>query len=247
MTKFLYTLTILNENPYREGEFLGFFNEVTTELYETEQEVEARLFYKYRMGSFSGAKEEVVFEEFMEKVRKADFNFAGPINSWFQLRIKKHKIVVSADKKTNIFVYGALMKSYGRSGTEKTTHIMLKDSKYLGKDTLEGFQMRIYENEKKRYPYITPTQNSDNLIYGEVYEVDESVLNAIDTREDYHINRKENSVYNREIKTTSKGKKVWVYISNPALNPALFNPKEDQLVGSGKWDRHQWELGGIER
>lgn len=85
-----------------------------------------------------------------------------------------------------VFVYGSLKKGFHN-------HYFLENSKLLGKGILKGatlYDMGI------SYPCMK-IDKSDNVIYGEVYEVDFETLCAIDYLEGYNPGSS-NNLYNRQ-------------------------------------------------
>lgn len=114
----------------------------------------------------------------------------------------------SKDNKTNVFVYGTLKKGYGN-------HILLEESKYLGKyNTEPEFTM----HSLRAFPAVLPFGNTS--IKGEVYEVDSDTFKRLDRLEGYP------SLYERIQIPTEYGD-AWVYIMNSV--------RDINVVESGEW------------
>lgn len=86
-----------------------------------------------------------------------------------------------------VFVYGSLKKGYHN-------HHYLKSSKFLGNATIEG--ATLY-NMGISFPCMK-IDNSENVIYGEVYEVDYNTLKNVDLLEGYNEDCYEYNLYNRQ-------------------------------------------------
>ena len=109
-----------------------------------------------------------------------------------------------------VFVYGTLMKGFGN-------HVLLKDARYLGTAQLKGYGLYCVT---PHYPGIVP-QHGD-LVKGEVYEVDNSMIKQLDTLEG------EGSLYSRIEKSctmdTGRAESVYVYIWLGTVHQKDFVP-----------------------
>lgn len=103
-------------------------------------------------------------------------------------------------KKQLIFVYGTLMDP------EVRENLLRKKVKTIP-DSLKGFKLSyIYDGETK-YKILEPTNDPyDNIISGEVFEVDENDLKVLDEYE--------TELYKRIQAKLLSGKIAWVYIKN---------------------------------
>lgn len=84
-----------------------------------------------------------------------------------------------------VFVYGTLMKGLGN-------HHILKDSQYLGKYAAHGKMFTV-----SLFPGIRLSDCLSEIIFGEVYVVNDSVLGQLDFLEGYDSESDDNSMYNR--------------------------------------------------
>lgn len=104
------------------------------------------------------------------------------------------------EKKIKVFVYGTLKKGY-------RNHYLLNDSTWLINAVIKG---TLYSIEGVDYPAFI--DDNEFLIQGEVYEVDQTVLAALDDLEGYLGVNHPNNLYER--------KRVMAYNSN---NEELFD------------------------
>lgn len=92
-----------------------------------------------------------------------------------------------------IFVYGSLKKGY-------YNHRLMEGTRFIGKGVLSGatlYDMNI------SFPCIL-LDGSHNKVIGEIYEVDEIQLKAIDRLEGYREGRGRDNLYNREEVTVTE-------------------------------------------
>lgn len=105
-----------------------------------------------------------------------------------------------------VFVYGTLKKGYHN-------HRLLKEAEYLGEAELKGY--KIYDLPYG-YPCIMKSEKNEVSVKGEVYLINDYILDRLDLLEGYRdkVNKKGN-LYNRELKEVIKGDneviKVFVY------------------------------------
>jgi gamma-glutamylcyclotransferase (GGCT)/AIG2-like uncharacterized protein YtfP len=99
---------------------------------------------------------------------------------------------------TRVFVYGTLKSGHHRNG------IYLSGSKFVGQATIDGFE--LYSIRGAFPAVVRPADGQlGGLVYGEVYEVDDGTLRALDRLE------QNGTMYTREIVETSAGP-AYVYI-----------------------------------
>jgi gamma-glutamylcyclotransferase (GGCT)/AIG2-like uncharacterized protein YtfP len=94
----------------------------------------------------------------------------------------------------NILVYGTLMQGY-------RNHFLIENQKYLGNCKIKGFEMYHVHS----FPGVVEGKGQ---IQGEVYQVDDSLLPALDKLESI------GSMYDRkevEIEIQGKSIKAWIY------------------------------------
>lgn len=104
-----------------------------------------------------------------------------------------------------VFVYGSLMKGYWN-------HKYLENSDFIGYATLDGYG--IYHVSS--FPGIVPRM--DHYVLGEVYNVNESTMRALDILED------EGDMYVRKEETVRVGDKnikCFVYVWNREIKPGF--------------------------
>lgn len=93
--------------------------------------------------------------------------------------------------KTILFVYGTLKQGYGN-------HVFLKDSKFLGVDSVRGTLVDL-----GAFPGLL--KDGDRPVYGELYEVDHATLRNCDRLEGHP------NFYRREPVVTTGGVTCEVY------------------------------------
>lgn len=112
---------------------------------------------------------------------------------------------------SKVLVYGSLMKSYWN-------HPLIKNQKYIGIGTLEGYEMYHVHS----FPGIIKSKNNQEYIFGEVYEVTDDVLKKLDRLES------EGEMYiRRQEKITVNGEEIeaYVYVWNRNINPGCEKVK----------------------
>lgn len=115
-----------------------------------------------------------------------------------------------------VFVYGTL-----RRGSARAMSIRFPDSKFIADAKVSG---RLYD--LGAYPGLLLNE-SDSLVIGEVYEVDDELLNKLDDFE-------ASSSYWRkqvEISLGTRRKVCWIYV--PEYNPEFYS--RHTLITSGDW------------
>jgi gamma-glutamylcyclotransferase (GGCT)/AIG2-like uncharacterized protein YtfP len=113
-----------------------------------------------------------------------------------------------------VFVYGTLLTGFGNNG-------LLRNSKLLGEQVLEGFDMYSLG----AYPVITPGKGR---VQGEVYEVDDAVLGRLDRLEGYP------NFYNR-MKVQIDNTDTWVYFMENPVKAYAPHGRQLATVDSGSW------------
>lgn len=104
-----------------------------------------------------------------------------------------------------VFVYGTLK----RGGV---LHNNLKRCKYLGVDKIPNFTMF----KMGWFPAVIPTKDSRENVYGEVYEINQSVLNQLDAIEGKGV------LYNRT-KVVTKFGDAMIYVYSKENNTRTWN------------------------
>lgn len=90
-----------------------------------------------------------------------------------------------------LFVYGTLRRGY-------SNHRRLENAKFVQEDTISGFTMHSLGG----FPGLV---QGSSVIFGEVYEINDQILQSCDYLEGYP------RFYNRKVVETSTGIRVWVY------------------------------------
>ena len=101
-----------------------------------------------------------------------------------------------------LFVYGTLL-------TTEYNHRTIKDSKLIGEGSIYGKLFDI-----GNYPAL---KEGENIIIGELYDIDDLTLKNCDQLEGYNSDDPENSPYVRKLITVYLGKKelcAFVYFCN---------------------------------
>lgn len=117
---------------------------------------------------------------------------------------------------TNVFVYGTL-----KAG--KLNHRIIEGNDFLGEDYIQGFDLFCGGG----FPWIVPSEASDTLVKGEVYEVDDETLERLDRLEGYSNGY--TGFYDRTEVVTTEGKTVLVYFMHD-------NSRNGRPVPSGDWN-----------
>lgn len=127
-------------------------------------------------------------------------------------------------KLTKVAVYGSLLKGFGNSA-------LLSNSELLGTTIIEGFDMYSLG----AFPAITPNTEDKPRIQVEVYEVDDLVMQRLDTLEGYP------RFYNRMKVEYDLGKgteSAWIYfIEN--INNYRQNQAPLPRVECGSWREYR--------
>lgn len=93
-----------------------------------------------------------------------------------------------------VFVYGTLRMGHGNN------HLLHK-AKFLGEATTNGLMYSM-----GYIPFVSLKHKSnENIVHGEVYEIDEDILQRLDRLEGYYPARPDHSFYNRSLVSTSLG------------------------------------------
>lgn len=119
-------------------------------------------------------------------------------------------------KKHLVFVYGSL-----RRGSARSMSIRFPNAKFIAKAEVSGSLYDLGE-----YPAAL-TNESNSLVIGEAYEVDDELLNKLDDFE-------ASSNYRRkqvEISVGSQQSTGWIYV--PADDPESYAHRT--LIESGDW------------
>lgn len=96
----------------------------------------------------------------------------------------------------NVFVYGTLKRGYGN-------HKLLGSSPFIGQGSIKGFD--IYDLGP--YPAIQESEDPSAVVWGEVYEINDAVLKALDQLEG------EGFLYKRSVVTVDmNGAAVEAYV-----------------------------------
>jgi len=103
------------------------------------------------------------------------------------------KQVHPKDQRYKVFVYGSLLKDF-------SNHHRLKSQStiFLGEGTIRA---NLYTTNWA-FPFITLSNNNDNKVKGEIYEINYATLLSLDNLEGYNPKRKDN-FYTRKIVTTT--------------------------------------------
>lgn len=114
-----------------------------------------------------------------------------------------------------VFVYGTLRKSHANN-------VILKDSKYIGASSITVPGKMI---DFGGFPGVVGIKGApDKTVFGEVYEIDEETLNALDWLESHP------RFYERQKVKTDDGIRVWAYILPDAARYDQF-----PIVTSNIW------------
>lgn len=121
-----------------------------------------------------------------------------------------------------VFVYGSLMKGFGN-------HVLLKESTFVSSATLSGMLMYSLGG----FPAILPRGKRTDIVYGEVYEVDDETLAALDRLEGHprFYERQEHEVF---VENYNAWMPCYVYIFQQPVD-------DDSYIESGSW-RHATQV-----
>lgn len=111
-----------------------------------------------------------------------------------------------------VFVYGSLKKGFHN-------HHLLEKSRFLCENSLAGYLMISLG----AFPGIIPNPGQFTPVYGEVYEVDEKTLKALDRLEGHP------HMYERTLVKLNYGEEAWVYVYKHA------DTKFSKTVPTGCW------------
>ena len=115
-----------------------------------------------------------------------------------------------------VFVYGSL-----RRGSARSMSVRFPASKFIAEAKVSG---SLYD--LGAYPGLLPDE-SESSVTGEVYEVDDELLNELDDFE-------ASSSYRRkqvEVSLGAHGSRCWIYV--PEDNPEFYSHRT--LIASGDW------------
>ena len=118
-----------------------------------------------------------------------------------------------------VAVYGTLKRGFHN-------HFLLEDSEYLGVDRIKGYSM----HSMGYYPAVVTSEDENDLISVEVYEVDAETLAALDTLEGYGGFASKDNMYNRKQIETVYGDTHFYEWADPN-----FAITEANKVYSGIW------------
>jgi gamma-glutamylcyclotransferase (GGCT)/AIG2-like uncharacterized protein YtfP/cation transport regulator ChaC len=120
----------------------------------------------------------------------------------------------------NIFVYGSLRKN-------QKYHYYLEDSKLISEQAwIKG---ELYDTGEG-YPAV---KEGNDRVFGEIYEINQNVLESIDDLEDYKENN-DNNLYMRQVTEAQTDKGTVDVIYYTGFQPSLFK----NYVPSGDWTLH---------
>ena len=123
-----------------------------------------------------------------------------------------------------VFVYGTL-----RRGGVRAMPDLFPEAKFIGQAKVRG---NLYD--LGTYPGLL-LDESDSLVVGEVYEVDDETLGKLDEIEASSLYRR------KQVEVSLAGRKVtcWVYVDNSRLYPGRT------LIISGDWIEYAGTKGEI--
>lgn len=129
-----------------------------------------------------------------------------------------------------VFVYGTLKRGHGN-------HVLLENSDYLGEAVSELSRYEMRAPETGGFPFVTDVSvhsKNKGRILGEIYRVDDSVLDRLDLLEGHP------SFYTRRIRTfklLDSGEVVaaWIY-----LHPRVDYPLCDKIILSDGDEAYVW-------
>ena len=116
-----------------------------------------------------------------------------------------------------VFVYGSLKKGFGNS-------VYLNNSKFIKEDRARGFKMVSLGS----FPGAIRSENQNDMIYGELYEVDDKTLRNLDALEGYSQSYSDN-FYTREVINLISGEECFIYTL-----PESYLKKE--IISTGMWE-----------
>lgn len=120
-----------------------------------------------------------------------------------------------------LFVYGTLKKN-------KSNHNLLKNAEFIG----EAFVFGTLYDLNVGFPALVETGN--NKVYGEIYKIDDSLIESLDQFEGFHNDDIDNSLYIRKSINVNHNNKLLecqVYVmTESSLKKFIYTP-----INSGKW------------
>lgn len=121
--------------------------------------------------------------------------------------------------KEYLFVYGTLKRSIlnlikDREGMEELYQLYVKNTKYIANATING-KLYFVEDGQEKYPAAILSDNSQDVIHGEILEFDSSILPTMDEYEGINDSPQLYQRIKKDIRLTN-GESIdaWVYIYN---------------------------------
>lgn len=102
----------------------------------------------------------------------------------------------------------------------------LRDGK-MASHSIQGWEMHAYEGRDFKFPYIVKVDEDRSYVYGNVIEVDDERLDALDKYENVRSGLFERIKMEVNANYHSPVEECWVYVAGPALLPTV--------VESGDW------------
>lgn len=126
-----------------------------------------------------------------------------------------------------VFVYGTLRKAHGNN-------VLLKDSRYVGSSsvTVPGKLISL-----GGFPGVVSIPGGpEKTIFGEVYEVNEDTLNALDWLESHP------RFYERHKVKTDDGIRCWLYMLPDAAHYDQYEVIRDPIWNASGDEREFWAI-----
>lgn len=124
-----------------------------------------------------------------------------------------------------LFVYGTLHNTFSPRAAS-AWHRFLSTAIFCGRVSVKGYLYSLGP-----YPALVIDEAANSLVTGELYQITEEILTALDEYEEIDPGNSE-SEYRRQLVelTTADGQMVqaWVYLLNQ-------KPDENRLIASGDW------------
>lgn len=124
-----------------------------------------------------------------------------------------------------LFVYGTLRKTFSPRAASAHSRF-LSDASYCGAASIKGYLYSL-----GNYPAFVFDENSPTLVKGEIYQINEKTLTALDEYEEIDPQNPDNEYRRCKLDiTTDQGQplSVWVYLMNQ-------QPNGKELIESGDW------------
>lgn len=121
--------------------------------------------------------------------------------------------------KHRVFVYGTLKNGESNS-------LLLWSSQYIGPEVIEGYRMY----DLGVYPAIVKTDNKNEMVGGEVWEISSGTMEVIDKMEGWKGDNNPQNLYNKDVVQTNYGE-AFVYSLNIAEHERLNYP----IIADGNW------------